>query len=353
MKTLRGKKQAAMAMAGVILASTAGCSGGTTGASNGDASTTLTVLDYGGPYQKAHETEYFAPCAEELGITIKTDEPTDFSKIRTAVDSGNVPWDLANVTNDFGSETNGADYLEPIDYSIVDKTKLIEGYAEKYRVGSDIEALVMAYNADKVSKAPASFADFFNTSAIPGKRALYKSVSAGVLEAALVADGVSPEKLYPLDLDRAFKKLDTIKTDIVWWETGASSQSLLASGETAMGLVWVGRAADAAKVDGAPVQIAYDQWLQVDDYWVIPKGTKNAAKANELLNCMNDAKKQIAWSQKMVYGPVNKEAAIDPAVTAEPNRPTNHLDKQIPVDDDYWAANYDKIAERFNEWIAQ
>lgn len=349
MKNFRGKRAAAFSMAGIILASTAGCAGGAADS----VGTTLTILDYGGPYQKAQEIEYFEPCAKELGVTIKTDEPTDFSKIRTAVDSGNVPWDLVNVTNDFGSEKNGAAYLEPIDYNIVDKTKLIDGYAEKYRVGSDIEALVMAYNADAASKGPTSFAEFFDTAALPGKRALYKSVSAGVLEAALIADGVSPENLYPLDLDRAFKKLDSIKKDIVWWETGASSQSLLASGEAAMGLVWVGRAVDAAKVDNAPVEVSYDQWLQVDDYWAIPKGSKNTELANKLINCMNDAKKQVAWAQRMVYGPVNKVAAEDPSVTNEPNRPTNHLDKQIPVDDDYWAENYDAIAQRFNEWIAQ
>ncbi|BAS06680.1 conserved hypothetical protein [Arthrobacter sp. Hiyo4] len=75
--------------------------------------------------------------------------------------------------------------------------------------------------------------------------------------------------------------------------------------------------------------------------------------ANKLIECMNDPKKQVAWAQKMVYGPVNKEAAKDPTVVSEPLRPTNHLDKQIAVDDDYWAENYDKIAQRFNEWIAQ
>lgn len=349
MNNFPAKRAAAFSLAGLILVTTAGCSA----EASSSAGTTLTVLDYGGPYQKAQETEYFEPCSKELGVTIKTDEPTDFSKIRTAVDSGNVPWDLVNVTNDFGSEANGAAYLEPIDYNIVDKSKLVDGYGEKYRVGSDIEALVMAYNTSKAAKGPTSFAEFFDTKTLPGKRALYKSVSAGVLEAALIADGVSPDKLYPLDLDRAFKKLDTIKKDIVWWETGASSQSLLASGEAAMGLVWVGRAADAAKVDGAPVKVSYDQWLQVDDYWAIPKGSKNTELANKLINCMNDAKKQVAWAQKMVYGPVNKEAAADPSVTSEQYRPTNHLDKQIPVDDNYWAQNYESIAQRFNEWIAQ
>lgn len=351
MNHFRGLKLGAVSMAGLVLATTlAGCAGG---ASDAASTTTLTVLDYGGPYQDAHESEYFEKCAEELGVEIKTDEPTDFSKIRTAVESGNVQWDLVNITSDFGSDAYGADFLEPIDYSIVDKSRIIDGYTDKYRVGSDIEATVMAYNTDKVSGTPSTFADFFDTEKFPGKRALYKSVSAGVLEAALLADGVAPEDLYPLDLKRAFSKLDTIKDDIVWWDTAAASQSLLASGEVAMGMVWVGRAVDAAEDDGAPVKISYDQWIQADDYWAIPKGAKNVELSNELIECMSDPDKQIAWSQLMVYGPVNKDAVKDPSVTRNEYRPTNHLDTQVQVDDDYWAAEYDTIAQQFNDWMAQ
>jgi len=42
----------------------------------------------------------------------------------------------------------------------------------------------------------------------------------------LIADGVEPKDVYkvlgtPAGVDRAFKKLDTIKKNIVWWESGA------------------------------------------------------------------------------------------------------------------------------------
>ena len=56
-----------------------------------------------------------------------------------------------------------------------------------------------------------------------------------MIEAAFLADGVAPDKLYPLDLDRAFKKLDSIKADIIWWSAGAQSQQLLASAEAPFG----------------------------------------------------------------------------------------------------------------------
>ena len=54
------------------------------------------------------------------------------------------------------------------------------------------------------------------------------------LEWALMADGVPVADVYkvlgtPEGVDRAFKKLDTIKKDIVWWDAGAQPPQLLAS----------------------------------------------------------------------------------------------------------------------------
>ena len=85
------------------------------------------------------------------------------------------------------------------------------------------------------AECPKTWADLFDAEKFPGKRTFYKWSAPGVIEAALLADGVAPDKLYPLDLDRAFKKLDTIKDDIIWWIGGAQSQQLLASAEAPFG----------------------------------------------------------------------------------------------------------------------
>ncbi len=49
-----------------------------------------------------------------------------------------------------------------------------------------------------------------------------------------MADGVAPEKLYPLDLDRVFRSLDKIKPSIVkFWDTGAEPVQMLIDGNVA------------------------------------------------------------------------------------------------------------------------
>lgn len=340
----------AVALATTACAAGGGGTGGTDSTDAGaDGGGSLTVVSYGGPYQDAQSQAFFQPFSAETGVEVVEDSPTDYAQLRTMVDGGRPTWDLVLVANDFGTPAD-ADYLEPIDYDVVDDAQLIEGAAQEYRVAADVEGSVIAYNTDAAGgEVPTSWADLFDTEKFPGKRAFYKSVSGGVLEAALLADGVAPEDLYPLDVDRALAKLDTIKDDIIWWETSAQSQQLLASGEATMGLVWIGRAIDAGKE--APVEIAWDSWLQVDAYWVIPKGAPNAARAQELLAFLLQEGPQVEFTKLSDYGPVNQAAADDPGVQENANRPSNHLDNQVKVDDEWWGEHRQELDQRFQEWL--
>ena len=57
--------------------------------------------------------------------------------------------------------------------------------------------------------------------------------SRGILELAPMAYGVAPGRPYPLDMDRALKKLGTIKDALLTWDTGAQSPALLRDGKLA------------------------------------------------------------------------------------------------------------------------
>jgi putative spermidine/putrescine transport system substrate-binding protein len=337
-----------------LAAALATCLLGTTACSEGGAAeagaerTSLTVVSYGGPYQEAQSAAFFKPFSAETGVEVVEDSPTDYAQIRSMVETGRTTWDLVLVANDFGTDSD-ADYLEPIDYSVVDKDILIPNAADKYRVAADIEATVVAYRTDAFEGTPKTWADLFDTKNFPGKRMFNKLVSGGVLEAALLADGVAPDDLFPLDVERALAKLDTIKDDIIWWETSAQSQQLLASGEAVIGLAWVGRAVDAAKE--APVAINWDSWLQVDAYWVIPKGAPGAAQAQKLIAFLQHDEPQLRFTELSDYGPVNSAIAADPAVQENQNRPTNYLDAQIKVDDMWWGENSKDTDKKFQEWM--
>ena len=62
----------------------------------------------------------------------------------------------------------------------------------------------------RLDAVPASWADFWDVKRFSGPRGL-RNNPRGTLEIALLADGISAEKLYPLNLDRAFAKLDELR----------------------------------------------------------------------------------------------------------------------------------------------
>ena len=63
---------------------------------------------------------------------------------------------------------------------------------------------------------------------------MLQDMAAGTpnLEFALIADGVPMDKVYPIDIDRAFKSLSRIKSAVPkFWDTGALSSQMLADKE--------------------------------------------------------------------------------------------------------------------------
>src|SRR5699024_12511008 len=97
--------------------------------------------------------------------------------------------------------------------------------------------------------------------------------NAGAFEMGMMADGVEPDDLYPIDFDRAFHKLDEIISDIQWWDTGAQSQQLLGSGEVGMGHVWNGRMYSLIKEDDANIDIDWYNNIKAGAVIVYPSLT--------------------------------------------------------------------------------
>src|SRR5437762_7330213 len=96
---------------------------------------------------------------------------------------------------------------------------------------------------------------------------------------ALVADGVPVDKVFPLDIDRAFRKLDQIKPHIkVWWTQGSQSQQLIRDGEVDMIAMWNARAQEM--IDrGERFEIVWEGAENYGGYWFVPKGTPRAKLA--------------------------------------------------------------------------
>ena len=154
------------------------------------------------------------------------------------------------------------------------RAKLPAKFVHEYGIANIVWSYNIAYNKDAFpdGKHPKNWAEFLDTAKFPGRRALRDRVNP-MLEIALLADGVPFDKLYPLDVDRALKKLEPFRKSAVWWTTNSQSQQLMVDGECSLGILNNGRIYDVVQ-KGAKIGIEWNQNLQSVDYLVVPRGSQ-------------------------------------------------------------------------------
>jgi putative spermidine/putrescine transport system substrate-binding protein len=211
---------------------------------------------------------------------------------------------------------------------------------------------VLGYSA-KLGATPSSWADFFDTAKFPGKRAFPKSLYMGTVEVALLADGVTKDKVYPLDFDRAFAKLNTLRGDLVFYDTYAQGQQYMAQGSTAMILTSSSRM-QQLKDDGQPVDYTFqDGILYPWSSFTMPRNPPHADAANALLDLMSTPEQQAAIAKKLHLGPTVSAALalLSPAELAMiPSAPAN-VAKQLTIDVASCAAQDEEYVRRFTAWV--
>ncbi|GLW96114.1 ABC transporter substrate-binding protein [Microtetraspora sp. NBRC 16547] len=315
----------------------------------------LTFVSYGGVYQKGQQDAAVDPFAKESGAQVLQDGPTDYAKIKAQVDSSNVTWDVVD-TDAVWAEAQCGKLLQPLDYSIIDKSKIPDGLATECSVPAMQYGMVLAYNAKKFgANPPQDWKDFFDTAKFPGKRGypgLPGDAAPGPWEAALIADGVAPDQLFPLDTDRANKKLDSVRSSLVFWKTGAESQQLLESGEVDMAMVWSGRAYAAVK-NGASFQVQWNQWMPIMDTLGVPKNAKNPKAAMALINYYLGAQQQAKLTELTSYSPINTDAkpGLDELGTSFLTTQPEVAPKAVPIDSKWWADNQPAMIEKWSAWL--
>ncbi|MEZ2132764.1 MULTISPECIES: polyamine ABC transporter substrate-binding protein [unclassified Sinorhizobium] len=312
----------------------------------------LVFTSWGGTTQDAQKAAWADKFTAKTGTNVLQDGPTDYGKLKAMVEAAGVSWDVVDVEGDYAAQAGKKGLLEKLDFSVIDKSKLDPRFVTDYSVGSFYYSFVIGCNKDAVDACPKTWADLFDTEKFPGKRTFYKWSAPGVIEAALLADGVPADKLYPLDLDRAFKKLDTIKSDIIWWSGGAQSQQLLASAEAPFGSLWNGRMTALAQT-GVNVETSWEQNITAADSLVVPKGAKNKDAAMQFIALATSAEGQAELAKATGYAPTNIESPKLMDAELAKTLPDAQTASQVNADMNYWAENRDAIGERWYAWQAK
>jgi putative spermidine/putrescine transport system substrate-binding protein len=350
MKMNLGKKLITGALSTIIaLTACTGC-----GSSSSTHTNKLVFVDWGGTNTEARTEANIKPFEDEFDCDVTIVTPSDYSKLIAMVENGTTEWDVMNCDAYWGVYAGNEGYLEPIDYSVV--TEQIDPSVQlDYVMGAEVYSSVIAYNTDKYTEetAPQSWADFWDTEKYPGKRAMWQN-PVTVLEAALLADGVPMDELYPLDVDRALNKLDEIKDDIIWWSEGAQPSQMLSTGEADLALAWSGRIL-TAQDEGSPIGLTYNQGLRIAAGWVVPKGAPNKDMAMKFIEYISRAESQAAFSEKIPYGSTNSDATalMSDELKAKIGQTDEQMANEMYIDNTYWAENLASVQEKFNAWVVQ
>ena len=332
----------------------------------------VTVMSWGGAYGMSQTEAYNKPFTGYTGIeAIMIDADNPAAPIKAMVEAGNVTINVADL--EFSDAVRFCDegLLEVIDHSFLvggaDGTTAAEDFIDgalssECAVASIVWSTVIAYDTSKTPDA-ASLADFWDTAKFPGKRGMRKGAKAN-LEIALMADGVPAAEVYGVletdaGVDRAFAKLDEIKGDVVWWESGAQPAQLLADGEVAMTVAYNGRIFNAAVAEGKPFGIIWDGQIMDLDMFVIPKGAPDQAAALEYIKFATSTKGLADQAKYISYGPARKSSAPyvglyqDGVTEMGPHMPTSPeaLKNALLNNFAFWADRDTELNERFNSWL--
>ena len=326
----------------------------------------LTVVSWGGAYTKSQMLAFVTPYRQTKNRWVNVEDYNGgLAQIRAQVRSLNVKWDVVDM--ELANAIRGCreGLFEKIDHSVLppasDGTPAVKDfYAETLHdcfVGQNIWATVIAYNPVQLSaRRPSTLADFFDVEKFPGARGL-RNTPVVNLEWALMADGVPVDQVYRVlstesGVNRAFKALERIKQNIVWWEEGSQPVNLLRNRKVVMTSAWNGRIYNALKDHNEDLAIVWDGQVWDLAVWVIPKGTANLKEALDFLVFASDPKRMAVEAEHIAYGPARKSSMALVGDSVRKHLPTakENTRSALQIDYKWWAVHQKAMEVRFARW---
>ncbi len=335
----------------------------------------ITVVSWGGSYEEACSKALFDPFSAETGIEVRVEGFSGgLAQVRAQVETGNVHWDvvdleLADVIKGCEEgllEVVDIDEFPPAPDGTAARDDYVAGTYSECGGGGIYSSAIFAYNHETFpNKQPSKLEDFFDLAEFPGRRGVRRTPVVN-LELALMADGVPTDDVYavlstPEGVDRAFRKLDAIKAEVVWWETGAQPPQMLADQEVVMSTAFNGRIFNAQVLEGQPFTIVWDG--QVLDYGqlAVVAGTPRLEAAKQFLLFASRVESMAAIGRYIAYSPTRRSGMslisthAETGVDMRPHMPSapENLARALRNDPDWWSTHADEMTERFSAWLAR
>ncbi|MFQ8431478.1 extracellular solute-binding protein [Amaricoccus sp. W119] len=342
---------------------------------------TITISSWGGAYQAMQQKAYAEPYTEATGVRIIWDESSNeaVAKLRAMNEAGNVTWDLVDVLATDGirlcdeglaAEAEFDEWLAPAPDGTSASEDLGDNIVSDCHIPTNLYSTTVGYRTDVAAwngAVPGDICAIFDLETFPGKRALEKR-PINNLEWALICSGVPAAEVYdaletPEGIDQALAKLDTIKSETIWWSAGAETPQLLADGEAVIGSTYNGRLFSVIEEQKQPVAMLWDyQVFDIDGFIVpadLPEERLNRVK--HFLRFATDTQHLADQAKFISYGPARASSQplvgnhVDLGIDMAPHMPTapENAETGFLFNYTWWADNRDELDGRFQAWLGQ
>lgn len=316
--------------------------------------TDLTFVSYGGATQEAMVKAWQEPFRHEHpSIRFINTSPPDAGQVKAQVDAGAVGWNLVSTPPWLAMQNCGTVY-ERLDIPDLDLDEFPSNAHGECYIADYRYSVVFSYNAEKwpdPATAPRTVQDFFDLQKFPGKRGVVASLPDGILEWALIADGVDPAGLYPLDVDRALAKWESIRGETAWTSNPDELLSLVSSAQVDMQLLVQSRSL-----------AAIDHQVKIVPVWnvtvtsvsglAIPLGAPYRQQALEFMSFLLQSEQQERIAELLGVSPINLEAKPTQSVNSimVDGLGSANTGSTVAVDQVWWSQNWADASTKFNTW---
>ena len=320
------------------------------------AANQIVMWNWGGLSEVCHGKAIGEPFTAATGIPVGFDTSGPLQgKIKEMVDSGAVTADVCDGDLFDAVALGQTGHLEPIDYSIGRTDRTVEGYALEHGIAIILYGYALVYDTEAYKdNPPGSWADFFDVAKFPGKRSLYKWGN-GAIEAALIADGVAKDALYPLDLPRAMAKIASIKEHSIYWGSGSEAHSMVVNGEVSMALVWQNRGRGMEQDTNGRYKLVMNEAFAYPGGYIVPRGNPAGREnAMRFIATAQEVPSQLSLFDCLGMTPTNSEAFGQIPEADQPYAISSamNVDKVIFNDPTWWGNNIDNAVNLYLETIS-
>lgn len=321
----------------------------------------VVIATTGGLMRNSLEASMYKPFTEATGIEVvpvDIEVPDQWAKAEAMARSGKMEYDV--VTSTGGDLIEKKDILHKIDCAALPNVVKngLPGSCEPYGIVRTIGAQMIAYDTEVFPEGPKNWADFWNVEKFPGGRGLPDTGDRDwwLPAIALMADGVKPADLWPLDLDRAYKKLDEIRPHVaVWWKTGNQMQQIMRNKEVVMVIGYSGRALATVR-EGQPWAMVWEDTIRDAGIMSIMKDAPHldaALKYVDFFYANSDGHPAFMRAVNYATSSQGGLAKLPPEEQVlYPTAPDNFA-KMVQPDFEWIGKNRAQLRERWTRWISQ